>query len=146
LIERYYMDTSAIVKRYVDESGSRLVDRVFEKAHKDLAIIVSSYWNIGESAVVFDKYEKLGLNASEIFKTMLRELRMLCRARSAVLINVTPRLIRESIKYIFKHHIYIADALQIASAKQAHASKFLTGDKRLTEISRNEGLETIHLT
>ncbi|HIE18412.1 TPA: hypothetical protein EYP75_01665 [Candidatus Bathyarchaeota archaeon] len=88
------MDTSAIVKRYVGESESRLVDRVFEKAHKDLAIIVSSYWNIGELAVVFDEYEKLSLNASETSKMMIRELRMLCRARSAVLINVTPRLIR----------------------------------------------------
>lgn len=75
------------------------MDDLFEKAHRGLLTIVSLYWNVGEAAVVFDRYgEKLGLNAGDIFRTMLRELRMLCRARFAALVNVTPKTIRGSVE------------------------------------------------
>lgn len=142
----YYLDTSAIVKRYVSELGSKIVDDLFDKAHKGSVTIVFSYWNVGEATVVFDKYgEKLGLKSSEVFKTMLRELRMLCRARSAIIVNVTPKTIRESVKLVFKYHLYVADAIQIISAKQANARNLVTGDRRLAEVSMVEGLETLCL-
>ncbi|MGB9717673.1 MAG: type II toxin-antitoxin system VapC family toxin [Thermoproteota archaeon] len=144
--ERYYLDTSAIVKRYVKEHGSQRVDDLFNKAHKGSAVIVFSYWNVGEAAVVFDKYgEKLGLKSAEVFRTMLRELRMLFRARSAIMVNVTPKTVRESVKLVFKHHLYVADAVQIVSAKQAGAHKLVTGDRKLAEVSVTEGLETLCL-
>ncbi|MEM1509190.1 MAG: type II toxin-antitoxin system VapC family toxin [Thermofilaceae archaeon] len=143
--ERYYLDTSAIIKRYVEEQGSRTVDDLFNRAHKGSVAIILSYWNIGEAAVVFDKYERLGLKSTEVFKVMLRELRMLLRTRSAILVNVTPRIIRESVKLVFKHHLYIADAIQITSAKQANARILVTGDARLAEACRAEGLETVYL-
>lgn len=145
--ERYYLDTSAIVKRYVSEQGSKIVDDLFDKAHKGSVAIVFSCWNVGEAAVVLDKYgEKLGLNNTEVFKTMLRELRMLCRTHSAIMVNVTPKTIRESVKLVFKHHLYVADAIQIISAKQADARSLVTGDRRLAEVSVVEGLETLCLT
>lgn len=144
--ERYYLDTSALVKRYVKEPGSEVVDEVFMRAHAGEASIALSYWNIGEAAVVFDKYERrTGLDATAIFHTMLRELRMLARARYAILVGVTPRILRESIILVLKHHVYIADALQVTSAKRAKARKFLTGDEELARVARAEGLETIYL-
>ncbi|MCX8183311.1 MAG: type II toxin-antitoxin system VapC family toxin [Crenarchaeota archaeon] len=144
--ERYYLDTSAIVKRYVEEYGSRTVDDLFNKAHKGSVTIVFSYWNVGEAAVVFDKYgEKLGLESTGVFRMMLRELRMLLRTRSAILVNVTPKIIRESVKLVFNHHLYVADAVQIVSAKQMDARMFVTGDARLAEASMAEGLETLCL-
>lgn len=142
--ERYYLDTSAIVKRYFKELGSERVDELFNEAHRGSIIVVFSYWNLGEAAVVFDTYGgKLGLNSTEVFKTMLRELRMLFRARSAIMVNMTPKIIREAIKLVFKHHLYVADAIQIVSAKQASANKLVTGDKKLIEVSMAEGLETL---
>ncbi|MEM2940535.1 MAG: hypothetical protein QW304_03170 [Thermoproteota archaeon] len=41
--------------------------------------------------------------------------------------------------------MYVADALQIVSAKQAGARKLVTGDRRLAEVSMIEGLEVLHL-
>ncbi|MEM2051177.1 MAG: type II toxin-antitoxin system VapC family toxin [Thermoproteota archaeon] len=141
--ELYYLDTSAVVKRYVKERGSQMVDDLFSRAHKGSVVIVLSYWNVGEAAVVFDKYgEKLGLKSTEVFRTMLRELRMLLRARSAIMVNVTPKIVRESLKLVFKHHLYVADAIQIASAKQVGARILVTGDVKLAEASMTEGLET----
>ncbi|MEM0054091.1 MAG: PIN domain nuclease, partial [Nitrososphaeria archaeon] len=62
-----------------------------------------------------------------------------------IMVNVTPKIIREAIKLVFKHHLYVADAIQIVSAKQASAHKLVTGDRKLTEVSMAEGLETLWL-
>ena len=32
--ECYYLDTSALVKRYVEEPGSEVVDKIYAKAYK----------------------------------------------------------------------------------------------------------------
>ena len=44
-----------------------------------------------------------------------------------------------------RHHIYEADAVQVASAKHVSASQFLTGDKRLHEMALREGPNSTYL-
>ncbi len=144
--EIYYLDTSAIVKRYVTEPGSEVLDEVFRDAYRGSAVISFSSWNIAEVAVVFDKYSRiLGLNARGLLKNMMREMRMLSRLHMLRVVGITPRLIRDSIQLVFKYHVYVADALQIASAKAINSTKFLTGDKRLAEIAEQEGLQCIFI-
>ncbi len=41
--ECYYLDTSALVKRYVKEPGSEVVDRIYTKAYRGIAVIAISY-------------------------------------------------------------------------------------------------------
>ena len=144
--EIYYLDTSALVKRYVVEPGSEVVDTVFRDAYRGLAVVSCSSWNIAEAAVVFDKYGRiLGLNVRELMRSMMRELRILSRLHMLRVIGITPTLIRNSIQLVFKHHIYVADALQITSAKTLNSSKFLTGDKKLAKIAEQEGLQVIYI-
>jgi predicted nucleic acid-binding protein len=59
---------------------------------------------------------------------------------------VTPKTIRESVKLVFKYHLYMADAIQIISAKQANARNLVTGDRRLAEVSMVEGLKNAVLS
>jgi predicted nucleic acid-binding protein len=61
------------------------------------------------------------------------------------IVRITPRLIRNSIQLAFKYHIYVADTLQITSAKTINNSKFLTGDKKLAEIAEQEGLQATYI-
>jgi len=123
--EAYYLDTSAIVKRYAVEPGSEVVDGVFRNAYRGLAILSFSCRNIAETAAVFDNYSKiLGLNAKELMKNMLREIKTLNRPQKLKVVGIAPTLIRGSIQLAFKHHIYVADALQIASAKAVEGREF----------------------
>lgn len=145
-LKSYYLDTSALVKRYVTEPGSETVDKVFNEAYSSIAILNTSYWNIGEAAGVFDKYGmRLGLDSRKVFLTLLRELKLLSRENKLTIINVSPKILRESIKLVFKHHIYLADALQIESARSVDAEIILTGDKRLSEIAKEEGFKVVFL-
>ena len=56
--ELTYLDTSALVKKYLEEPGSRIVDSLFEDAYTGVRTPVFSKWNLGEAAGVFDKYRK----------------------------------------------------------------------------------------
>ena len=144
--EIYYLDTSALVKRYVVEPGSEAIDMIFRDAYRGLAVISCSSWNIAEAAVVFNKYGRiLGLDVKELTRNMMRELKTLSRLHMLRVIGITPTLIRNSIQLVFKHHIYIADALQITSAKTINSSKFLTGDKKLAKIAEEEGLQVTYI-
>ncbi len=54
------------------------------------------------------------------------------------LIPLNLEVIGMAIDYVFKHGIYIADAIQLASARECDA--FLTYDRKLAQIARLEGL------
>lgn len=144
--EIYYLDTSALVKRYVTETGSSIVDDIFNKVYRGLSMLAFSYWNLAEAAVVFDKYEKrLGISAKRVLKDLLREVKTLARLQRIIVIGVSPLILREAVKLVFKHHIYVADALQIVSAVKSNSTRLVTGDKKLASIARAERLETIYL-
>lgn len=139
-----YLDTSALVKRYVIEPGTDVVDSLYEEAHKGYATIGFSIWNIGEASVVFDKYARRGLleDGRKPLERLLGESRLLLSLESLKLIDITQDLLMESIKLVFKHHIYIADSLQIASARKGF-NHFMTADKKLAEKAEDEGMTVI---
>lgn len=144
--EIYYLDTSALVKRYVEEAGSEVVDSIYECAYKGVKTLSFSYWNIAEAVVVFDKYaRKLGLDAGRVVRDMLGEFMTLSRLHRLVVVSVSPSILRSSIELVLKHHIYVADALQIASAKKVNSSIVVTGDKELASIAEAEGLKTLYV-
>ena len=142
--EVYYLDTSALVKRYVEEYGSEVIDNIFNDAYRGEKMISFSYWNIGEATVVFDKYERITrLNARKLLRELLREVKTLARLHRILLIGVDPPILRKSIEIVLKHHIYIADALQIISAIESRSKLFVTADKKLASIAEAEGLNTL---
>ncbi len=144
--EDYYLDTSALVKRYVDEPGSNVVDNIFSNCYRGISKISFSYWNVAEAAVVFDKYErKLGLNARKLLRNLLRETKTLVKLHRLKIVEISPRILKETIKLALKHHIYVADALQIASAIKAGSNILVTGDKDLARIAETENLNTVHI-
>jgi predicted nucleic acid-binding protein len=51
-----YLDTSAIVKRYILERGSDEVAALYSRAWGGDVKLSFSLWNVGEALGVFDKY------------------------------------------------------------------------------------------
>jgi len=138
-----YLDTNAIVKRYVVEEHTDRVDELYDKAHAGELIIGFSTWNIGELAGVLDKYERKGVltNARALFEKFIGETRLLVKLGQLKLIPLSLKIIISAISYVFKHGIYIADAIQLTSAEDFDA--FLTYDKKLAHVARTEGLNVI---
>lgn len=139
--KRYYLDTSALVKRYVLERGSDVVDRVFAEAHAKKSSIALSLWNVGEAAVVFDKYgRRIGLDPKKTMRLMLSELRTLSLIHSLVVVRVSHRAVLRSAKVALRHGIYVADALQIVSCEISKSTELLTADRELYEVAVSEGV------
>lgn len=117
-----YLDTSAIIKRYITEEQSDRVLEIYDQCYSGKLTLGYSVWNIGEVAVVLDKREKRGDigNGKAIFLGFLRETLTLLTVRCVKIVPIEPVLPR-AVEYVFKYRIYFADALQIASAKNFDA-------------------------
>ena len=79
---RAYPDASILIKRYVKEENSDIADNYLHQAHRGEAVICISEINLGEAAVVVDKYSrKIGIDAKSRIQTMLEELKDLPRLK-----------------------------------------------------------------
>ena len=137
-----YLDSSALAKRYVQEDGSNQMDEIFESAEKGEEPVFFSMWNVGELALVFDKYEREGLlKAKAVMTTFLEEAKRLGKSKAAEVVPVSGSLIAQSVPLVLKHHAYIADALQVVSCQTVARAGFVTADRRLAGIARDEELE-----
>lgn len=116
------------------------MDEIFERAEKGEEPLFFSAWNVGELAVVFDKYEREGLlDAKEVMMTFLGEVKRLGKSRAAEVVPVSGSVVADAVALTRKHHVCVADAIQVASCQTASRAGFVTADRRLARIARQEG-------
>lgn len=144
-----YLDSSAIVKRYILEDGTDLVQEAYTKALQGETKLYFSAWNIGEALGVLDTYQRRKWLKKKNHKTaresLITETLRLIKLGLIKTIPVRASLLTESWVLIEKHHIYQADALQIVSAKYINTDQLLSGDKKLVDISKTEGINATYL-
>ncbi|MBS7643918.1 type II toxin-antitoxin system VapC family toxin [Candidatus Bathyarchaeota archaeon] len=144
-----YLDTSSIVKRYIEEKGSQVVDVVYAKAESGELRFTFSIWNIGETFGVFDRYASKGFLTNDALKTALldfiSESTKMVRLGSLQILPMTMKSIVESWMLVIKHHIYQADALQISTSREVKCDLLLSADQRLIQVAENEGIKAINI-
>jgi len=101
-----YLDSSAIVKRYVKEPGSTTVRKLYLKAYSGEAVISFNIWNIGEVLGVLDKAKTVGRLRSKEHslarKRFLLETRRLVKLGQLIVVPLKTKIIRESWNLIEK--------------------------------------------
>ena len=146
---KLYLDSSAIVKRYVLEEGTERVKDTYLEALSGNANLHFSVWNIGEVLGALQGYYRKKWLASEDYtaarESFLSETARLIRLGVAKVIPVRSKFLTQSWWLVEKYHIYEADALQIASAKNQGVDQLLSGDRRLVEVSQKEGVKADYL-
>jgi len=144
-----YLDSSAMVKRYVKEPGSNVVKELYLKAYSGELILSFSMWNIGEVLGAFDRASTSGRLSSDVYKVVRRrfilETKRMVKLGLALVVPLKIKILKETWKLLEKYHIYVADALQIATAKYISAARFMTGDRYLHEVAMKEGLKSTYL-
>ena len=139
-----YLDTSALVKRYMKERDSDKVDNFYKSAEIGEAKICFSLWNVGESTVVFDKNRDKA-SPKERLRLLIDESTRLSGSGAIEIIELTSEIILKSTDLVLKHHLYISDTLQIATALNINASLFATADGPLAKAAQQEGFKVIKL-
>lgn len=144
-----YLDTSAIIKRYVDEPGSDVVRSLYKRCYFGELRISFSIWNVGEVLGVIDRARMLGRIREEDYlitkKRFLAETIRLVRLGILLIVSMRRSILRDSWRLIERYHIYQADALQVASAKSVKAEQFFVADRKLHEVALKEGLNPTYL-
>lgn len=144
--QKVYLDSSALVKRYVNEDGTDIVDSIFKDANLRNTVICASLWNIGEVIGVFDRYDRQKIvKRTEVLDKFLNEIKRLSSDGLFEVVDINSALIEEAAAYVIRYHIYIADALQIASCKSKNCNKFFTSDRNLNDAAKKERIESVLL-
>ncbi|MEM0244314.1 MAG: type II toxin-antitoxin system VapC family toxin, partial [Zestosphaera sp.] len=105
-----YLDSSVIVKRYIEEPGSEYVGQLYVQAYNGLIKISFSLWNIGEVLGVLDKSRTREIITAEDYqvvkKRFLSETLRLTKLGYLVTVPVKLSTLRIAWKIVEKHHIY----------------------------------------
>jgi len=139
-VKLIYLDSSAIVKRYIYEIGSDTIDLLFEACEIGKIRIFFSIWNIGEVIGTLDKHKNRNNITEKEFKESLKkfllEIQKLYRLKTLKICPTNTELFIEIFPYIPKFRIYEADALQIITSKKHNCDIFISADKYLVEIMK----------
>ena len=146
---KLYLDTSALLKRYVTEPGTEMADLIFDKAERGELVVSISLWNIGEALGVLDEKRRKGWLTEKEFEAALNifaeELVKLIRLKALEVIPVLSSILVDAWSVLMTYHVYEADAIQITTCKRNKNDVFVSSDRDLVKMSNRAGLESFHL-
>ena len=146
MVEAYFLDSSALAKRYVSESGSDWIQEITAPSSLNLLIIARITWVEVVSALA--RREREGHLSSKIISRALDTLRYDLDTQYQV-VELDQALAEAAGKLVMQHPLRAYDAVQLASAQRIQSAfvaveappfTFLTADDRLLGAARAEGL------
>jgi predicted nucleic acid-binding protein len=142
-----YLDSSALVKRYVEEPGTTAVDIIFDKASVGAMVIATSIWNLGEAFGVFDYRRRRRLLTKHEFRLAVQSLTSevlgLMRDGTMQVYPVRTALLTEAWAIVLSQHLYQADALQLVTCNESKSKVLITSDQMLQRASESFGLKAL---
>lgn len=144
---KFFLDANAVLKRYVSEPGSDAVARVFRAADAGRATLQYSLWTVGECLGVLDRLDRQGRlpkgGLAQGRRALFGEAARLARLGVLFVAPVRASLVRRSWDLLLKHHVYQADAIQIATALETRSDVVLTSDAQVALAAVAEGLRVL---
>jgi predicted nucleic acid-binding protein len=136
---KVFFDSSAFAKRYVVEPGSDRVEKICSQSTMlgvssiCLPEIVSALCRLRRQSVITEDQYK---NAKE---ALLRDL------EDALISNITPSVIKQSIHILETSKVRSLDALHIACALEFEAETFVSSDIQQLSAAKTAGLTVLRV-
>jgi predicted nucleic acid-binding protein len=139
---RLYLDTSALVKRYVEEEGSATVREAIARA-ETVATAVIAYV---EACAAFARRRREGTLSRGDYRRTIQELQS--DWEHYLLLEVTNELIRRAADLAAIYPLRAYDTMHLAFAKALHERLqgpiFFAGwDSNLSAVAKREGLTSV---
>ncbi len=144
-----YGDASALIKRYAPESGTALVNAVFDRAYPER--MTCATLGLLEVVSILTRKRNDGRLTPAAYDQALIEVRAeLIERQDFRLSPINDALLVEALTLITQHNINAADALILRSALEVQQAARTSGDevvlwsadKRLVRAAQREGLAT----
>ena len=137
-----YLDTSALVKLYVEEEGAPVVRNAVAQAE---LVATAAIAYVEARAAFVRRHHEGGLSTAE-YRRVIRALDS-DWARYLV-VEVVDSLIRDAARLAEVHRLRAYDAIHLASAAAVHGRlaepvTFASWDAGLEKVARREGLESL---
>lgn len=140
----HFFDTSALVKRYYEESGTETVDRIIESEENRVAI---SSLSVIETVSAFRRKMNTGELAREDVDVLLGSF-FEEALDQFVLIPMEESILQFSFDLVLEDDLRTLDSLQLAAglAVDAEVEKmvFVCADSDLVATAEDRGLETVN--
>lgn len=139
---RLYLDTSALVKLYVDEEGSPLVRSAVDQA----GLIATSAIAYVEARAAFVRRRHEGGLSGRDYRRVIRDFD--ADWTRYLVVEITELLIREAARLVEAHRLRAYDAVHLASAVAIHSRLaepvvFFSWDVGLEKAAKREGLDPL---
>jgi predicted nucleic acid-binding protein len=143
----YYLDTSALVKRYVEEPGSDRVRSICDPSSGP--VLVASHLAIAEMISALTRQVREGALVTPDYVRLRDAFRHDCLHQYAIL-PVSEDIVDHACRMLEQHTLRALDAIHLATALAAHRSfttgglpdlAFVAADTRLLQAAAAEGLE-----
>jgi uncharacterized protein len=144
----YFLDTSALVKRYLSEAGSAYVRRLF---HGTGATFYQTFLTPLETISALYRRQRAGQISTEELSVLLKSYAVHSH-EEYLLLPHSDSLTEAAGPLIARHPLRALDALQLASAlalrnilpAEAPPLIFLSADDRLVTAARQEHLQAVN--
>ncbi|MCK5707892.1 MAG: type II toxin-antitoxin system VapC family toxin [Candidatus Aureabacteria bacterium] len=131
-----FMDSSALLKRYIEEHNSDKVELILEKADD---IIISPITLIEINSALKRRYFEKDIEKKD-YEYLLDILLQENKEYSKIKFDI--ELEDKAVNLIDKYQIRTLDSIQLASAMLSKCEMFVTADRKLANFARSEGLKT----
>ena len=134
-----FFDTSAFVKRYVNEVGSEKVAAICEQAD-ELALCIICFPEMISTLNRLIREGKLEKNVYQQTKHLIE-----ADLNDIEICDLSQSVIVCAIKCLEKHTLRTSDAFHVACAISVKADMFVSSDKRQIEAAEKEGLKVVKI-
>ena len=131
-----FFDSSGFAKRYVEESGSQVVDSLCQEATE----VALSVLCVPEIVSALNRRVREGLLTPREYAEAKQYLSQ--DIRDAVIVNLVPQVVSTCTKILEASPVRAADALQIACALEWETELFVSADKKQISAAKKAGLHT----
>lgn len=136
---RVFFDTSAFVKRYVEEPGSEKVVEICDKAEQAVLCVIC----LPEMISTLGRLVREGRLPSGDYHR-LRDL-VLKEIQDAEICYITPEVITRTITCLENNALRAMDALHLGCALVGEVDLFVSSDRRQIEAAEMEGLKVVEV-
>ncbi|WP_152042731.1 type II toxin-antitoxin system VapC family toxin [Salinigranum salinum] len=139
----YFFDTSALVKRYHEEPGTKRVDEILDDEEHD--VLISSLTVVESVSAFRRKYNRNEVSEPEmnqLISVFFREA-----LADFVIVPMEESLLGFSFDLVLQNDLRTLDSLQLSAAlslsERIEQFGFVSADEELVEVAAQRGLETI---
>jgi len=136
---RVFFDSSAFVKRYIQEQGSEDVLRGCDQA-TELGLAVIALPEIISALCRLQREERI----TEVKYRQLKSVLFL-DVEDIALCDLTPTVIHHAVRRLESHVLRCMDAIHIGCALAWQAEAFITADSRQSVAAQAAGLKVVEL-